>query len=79
MKLDLLIIYAENVVEEAIKLSERLNSNSKESLRMTKQMINNISNISVKEAVKYCIGLNTISRSTTDFKNGIESFLKKDK
>ena len=69
---------SENVVEEAIKLADSINSNSKESLRMTKQMINNISNISVIEAVNYCIGLNTISRSTTDFQNGIESFLKKD-
>lgn len=70
---------SENVVEDALKLADGINSNSKESLRMTKQMINNISNISVREAVNYCIGLNTISRTTTDFKNGIESFLNKDK
>lgn len=70
---------ADNVLEEAMKLADRINSNSKESFRMTKQMINNISNLSVREAVNYCIGLNTISRSTDDFKNGIESFLDRDK
>ncbi len=46
---------------------------------MTKQMINQISNLSVKDAIEYCLNLNTISRTTDDFKKGIETFLKKDK
>jgi len=33
----------------------------------------------VREAVNQCVGLNTISRSSDDFKNGIKSFLNKDK
>ncbi|MEO8232207.1 MAG: enoyl-CoA hydratase/isomerase family protein [Ignavibacteriota bacterium] len=70
---------SENVLAESISLAERLNKNSVGSLRLTKQMINNISNLSVKEAVDYCIGLNTISRATKDFKTGIENFLNKDK
>jgi methylglutaconyl-CoA hydratase len=70
---------AENVLDEAMKLSEKINSNSALSLRMTKTMINNISNLSAREAVEYCISLNTLSRSTEDFKKGIETFLNKDK
>lgn len=70
---------AENVLDESINLAERLNKNSAESLILTKQMINNISNLSAKEAVNYCIGLNTIGRSSNDFKNGIDRFLNKDK
>lgn len=70
---------AENVLDESLNLAERLNKNSAESMRVTKQMINNISNLSIKEAVNYCINLNVISRSTEDFKNGISSFLNKDK
>jgi len=62
-----------------MKLSEKINSNSALSLKMTKKMINNISNLSAREAVEYCINLNTISRSTEDFKKGIETFLNKDK
>ena len=58
---------------------QKLNRNSVESLRLTKQMINDLSNLTVREAVNHCIGLNTISRSTTDFKKGIDSFLNKDK
>ena len=40
-------------------------------------MINAVSTLSVEDAVKYCIRLNVISRSTEDFKKGVESFLKK--
>ena len=38
---------AEDVLDEAFRLSEKLNSNSASSLKMTKQMINQISNLSV--------------------------------
>ena len=68
---------AEEVLDESLKVAEKLNGNSVESIRLLKQMINTISNLSVQEAVNHCIGLNTISRSTTDFKKGIESFLNK--
>ena len=70
---------AENVMDESVKLADKLNRNSVESIRLTKQMIDNISNLSVREAVNQCVGLNTISRSSDDFKNGIKSFLNKDK
>lgn len=70
---------AEDVIDESLNLTQRLNKNSIESMRLTKQMIHNISNLSVREAVNHCIGLNTISRSTADFKKGIDSFLNKDK
>ncbi|MCU0343371.1 MAG: enoyl-CoA hydratase/isomerase family protein [Ignavibacterium sp.] len=69
---------AENVLSESLKFAEKLNKNSSESMRLTKQMIHTISNLSVRDAVNYCIGLNTISRSTNDFKDGINNFLKKD-
>jgi len=68
---------AEEVLDESLKVAEKLNGNSVESIKLIKQMINTISNLSVQEAVNHCIGLNTISRSTSDFKKGIESFLNK--
>jgi len=70
---------AEDVMDESLKLADKINRNSVESTRLTKQMINTISNLSVNEAVNHCIGLNTISRSTADFKKNIDSFLNKDK
>jgi methylglutaconyl-CoA hydratase len=69
----------EDIIDESLKLADKLNRNSVESIRLTKQMINTISNLSVNEAVNHCIGLNTISRSTANFKKGIDSFLNKDK
>jgi len=72
-------ILAEDVLDESLKFAEKLNCNSVESIRLIKQMITTISNLSAEEAVNHCIGLNTISRSTSDFKKGIDSFLNKDK
>lgn len=40
-------------------------------------MIHSISNMNIEDAVNYCIRLNTISRSTKDFQNGIKKFLNK--
>ena len=70
---------AENVIEEALKLSEKLNKNSMISLIQSKKMVNQISNLSVRDSINHCINLNVISRSTEDFNNGIKSFLSKDK
>jgi methylglutaconyl-CoA hydratase len=70
---------AEDVLDESLNLAERLNKNSNESMKQTKQMINNISNLSVREAVNHCINLNVISRSTDDFNKGINSFFNKDR
>lgn len=70
---------AEDVFAESINLAEKLNKNSATSMKMTKKMIDNISNLSVRDAVDHCINLNVISRSTEDFNKGIQSFLNKDK
>jgi hypothetical protein len=46
-------------------------------MELTKDMIRKVSDFSVEDAVGYCIGLNTISRSTEDFKEGLNNFLTK--
>jgi methylglutaconyl-CoA hydratase len=61
------------------ELAANLNNNSQSSMKMTKEMIRNISNLNVNEAVEYCIRLNAISRTTKDFINGINSFLSEPK
>jgi methylglutaconyl-CoA hydratase len=70
---------SDNVMDYSLILSDKLSKYSVESMMMTKNMLKNISNLSVHEAVDYCINLNTICRSTNDFKKGIETFLNKDK
>ncbi len=70
---------ADNVLTESKSLADKLISNSAFSMKLTKKMINDISNLNVKEAVDYCIRLNAISRSSEDFKKGLENFLLKNK
>jgi len=65
------------VLDTAIEVSDQLLKNSEVSIVETKKMIRAISNMSIESAVEYCIGLNTISRSSQDFKEGLEKFLDK--
>jgi enoyl-CoA hydratase/carnithine racemase len=66
-----------NVLELSLDIASKLKENSQQSLKMTKEMTNRVSELSVDDAVEYCIGLNTISRTTADFKQGLNNFLTK--
>ncbi len=66
-----------NVLEGATEIASNILKNSSFSMRETKSMIDSVSGLSVDDAIDYCIRLNAISRSSEDFKNGLESFLKK--
>lgn len=68
---------SDNVLNDAKNFADQLIFNSPSSMKFTKRMISDVSNLSVKDAVDYCISLNTISRSSADFKKGLEKFLKK--
>jgi methylglutaconyl-CoA hydratase len=70
-------IVSENVMEESLLFIKKLLAGSQSSYAMTKEMINNISTMNIDDAVDYCIRINTISRSTEDFKERIKNFLKK--
>jgi methylglutaconyl-CoA hydratase len=66
-----------NVLTDALTFTEKLNLNSSYSISLTKDLIRNISNMKVYDAVNYCVRLNAISRSSEDFKIGINKFLNK--
>ncbi len=66
-----------NVLDGAVEVASNLIKNSSYSMKITKELIKTVSQLSVEEAVEYCIKLNTISRSSEDFKTGLESFLNK--
>lgn len=66
-----------NTLELSLDVASKLKGNSFQSIRLTKEMMKNISELSVEEAVEYCIGLNTISRTTESFKEGLNNFLTK--
>ena len=66
-----------NALSSALEVASKLKLNSSSSMKMTKEMINKVSNLSFTDAVEYCIGLNTVSRTTEDFKEGLNNFLSK--
>jgi len=66
-----------NALDGAMDVASNIRRNSVFSVKETKSMINSVSGLSVEDAVRYCVRLNTISRSSEDFKNGLDSFLKK--
>lgn len=68
-----------NLIDDSMKLAEKIKTNSAFSMTSTKKMISDISNMNVDEAVEYCITLNTLSRSTEDFSKGLDDFLSKRK
>jgi len=66
-----------NVLDGALEVASNIIKNSAYSMELTKNMMNTVSNLSVEDAVNYCVRLNAVSRSSADFKKGLESFLKK--
>lgn len=69
---------SDDVLFEALKISDQLNKNSALSISLTKGMINSISDMQLQSAIDFCINMNVISRSSGDFKKGIQKFLKKE-
>ena len=66
-----------NALVGSLDIASKLKGNSSQSMKLTKDMIGKVSGLSVEDAVEYCIGLNTISRTTDDFKKGLNNFLTK--
>ena len=66
-----------NALTGTLDVAYKLKDNSSQSMELTKMMINKVSGLSVQNAVEYCIGLNTIIRTTEDLKEGLNSFLTK--
>ena len=66
-----------NVLQFSMELASNLNKNSQNSMELTKGLIKNVASLSVNDAVDYSVTLNTISRTTKDFKEGLNNFLNK--
>lgn len=69
---------SDNVLSEAINISNELNKNSSLSMSLTKKMIHSISEMQLQSAIDFCINLNVISRTSEDFIKGIQKFLSKE-
>jgi methylglutaconyl-CoA hydratase len=76
-QLGLVDYLSDDVVPDALSFVEKLSANSAYSMSLTKDLIRNISDMKVHDAVNYCVRVNAISRSSEDFKIGINKFLNK--
>jgi methylglutaconyl-CoA hydratase len=66
-----------NTLEGAMEVASNLIQNSVFSMKISKEMIENVSSLSLDDAVEYCINLNVISRNSEDFTVGLSRFLNK--
>ena len=66
-----------NALRFSLVIASNLKNNSTTSMQMTKDLIRKVSGLPVDDAVEYSIGLNTISRTSSDFKEGLNNFLTK--
>lgn len=66
----------QTVYEYAQKLCTQT---SADSLRLTKQMIANVQNLTLAQALQYAAQMNATARTTDDCKRGIAAFLNKEK
>lgn len=78
-EINLVNYISDNVLEASFELSDKLKKNSATSLKLTKELIKNISGLTADEAFKAGININTLSRSSEDFSSGINEFLNRSK
>ena len=75
--------FATHVAEDALldqkvlETSQMLAANSSSAMAMTKEILGNLSGMSLDAALDYACSLNAIARTTDDFKQGVAGFLQK--
>jgi methylglutaconyl-CoA hydratase len=74
------VIVDEEIEEYVFNFAQKLcTSASGQSLTLTKQMINEVQNKTLIEALNYAAEMNAFARQTNDCKSGINAFLNKEK
>lgn len=74
------IVSADKIEEEVLAYSDKLcRTTSSQSIALTKQLLNNVQDLPLKEALEFAAEMNAHARSTNDCKNGINAFLNKKK
>lgn len=68
---------SDSPLEEALTFSDKLNSNSSESIQFIKSMKRHFEFSYINNSIDYLLQLNTLSRSSDGFKKGLMSFLNK--
>lgn len=69
---------SDDVLSKSLEIAETLNANSSQSIFLTKKLIKSISGMEMQSAIELSINMNTISRTSSDFKKGLSQFLNKE-
>jgi methylglutaconyl-CoA hydratase len=71
---------ASKIEDEVLAFAEKLcKTTSAQSIALTKQLLNNVQDLPLAEALNFAAEMNAHARSTNDCKNGINAFLNKKK
>jgi methylglutaconyl-CoA hydratase len=74
------VVAPEKLEIEVAALAKKLvESNSAQSMKLTKQMISKVQSLSVEDALQYAAEMNAHARGTDDCKKGVAAFLNKEK
>lgn len=73
------VIPAEKLEEEVSLLCKEMKKLPESSIRLTKEMFRNVSEMSFTTALDYAVDLNAITRMTDECRHGIMNFLSKSK
>lgn len=66
---------SDDIISDSIQFAAKLYNNSALSMKLTKELINNIGDLNLDSAIRLAVNQNVISRSSEDFKKGISNFL----
>jgi methylglutaconyl-CoA hydratase len=66
-------------IEVETFVKKLVESNSTQSMKLTKQMISKVQSLSVEDALQYAAEMNAHARGTDDCKRGVAAFLNKEK
>lgn len=69
---------SDDVLSKSLEIAETLNANSSQSIFLTKKLIKSISGMEMQSAIELSINMNTISRTSSDFRKGLSQFLNKE-
>jgi methylglutaconyl-CoA hydratase len=71
------VVPHESLPEEAREVVRTLARHSPSALRLTKELVNSLYGISLREALELGLQVNALARGTADFREGVASFLEK--
>lgn len=76
-KKGLVNIVSDDIIPDSIQFAANLYNNSSLSMKLTKELVNNIGDLNLDSAIQIAVNQNIISRYSEDFKIGINNFINK--